>query len=82
MLLWVPVGDDRTQLAAVGIRDPQHDPWRIEHRRSAREDRGQRKRIHDPREIRAERRDPGQVDGWRSRGCRHLIHGLHDDGGC
>ena len=74
-LLRVAVSDDGTQLATVGVRDPQHDPRRIEHRRGARENRGQRKRIHDACEIRAERRDSRQVDRRHSHGCRALLTG-------
>ena len=56
-LLRIAVRDDRAQLAAVRIRNPQHDAGRIEQRRGALEEGRERPGVDDPGEIGTERRD-------------------------
>ena len=64
-LLRIPLGEDRVELAAVGIGNPQDDAGRVEQRRRPVEQRRQRARVDDAREIDAERRDAGEVGGLR-----------------
>ena len=66
-LLRISLGEDRVELAAVGIGNPQDDAGRVEQRRRPVEQRRQRARVDDAREVDAQRRDAGEVGG-RERG--------------
>ncbi len=76
-LLRIPLGEDRVELAAVRVGNPEDDAGRVEEIRRAVEQRRQRARVDHAREVDAERRDAREVCGRRSgeRSGRRCLHG-------